>query len=236
MARGVHPLLRRPGLLPHEVRELDEEDLVRVEEVEGVEAGVGGEHVERIHPEPEVRMVGGLDDFPRLGVLAHVPPPRQPLVGDADPERHREHRKLAEVAGEVRAVAGRVGRGGRADEQHLRAEGLAHAEHRFGDVDLVGVEMARQSLEVAQHLEAGRAEAALAHEAGRGRFAAGMARDVARRDHDLREARLAHRPELRLERPGEGDRVHPEIVDVHRASPAQGSRWLTTSSKVTPPR
>ena len=108
-------------------------------------------------------------------------------------------------------------------------------EHRLGDVDLVGVQMAREALEVAQHLEAGDAQAALAHRPRRGRLAAGMADDVARREHDLREPGRAHRPELRLERPGEGDRVHAEVIEVH-ARPGSGRRWLTTSSKVTPPR
>ena len=63
------------------------------------------------------------------------------------------------------------------------------------------------------------------HQVGRvliwiGGFAAGVSDDVARREHDLREARVAHRAELSLQRPGQRDRVHPEVVEVHAISPA----------------
>ena len=38
------------------------------------------------------------------------------------------------------------------------------------------------------------------------------------------------RAQLGFERPRERDGVHAEVIEVH------GFRWLTTSSKVTPPR
>ena len=66
---------------------------------------------------------------------------------------------------------------------------MAHLEHRLGDVDLVGVQVARQALEVAQHLEAGDAQAARAHGLDRRRRAAGMAGEVAGVEHHLGEAR-----------------------------------------------
>ena len=57
---------------------------------------------------------------------------------------------------------------------------MAHLEHRLGDVHLVGVQVAREPLEVAQHLEAGDPQAARAHRLDRGRLAAGVADDVGR--------------------------------------------------------
>src|SRR6185503_8119085 len=123
---------------------------------------------------------------------------------------------------------GGMRRDGRAGEQNRRAEGVAHLEHALRHVHFVGVERPREPLEVAQHLEARHAQAARAHGGDRRRLAAGMADDVGRVEHDLREARLAHRLQLRLERPGEGNGVRPEVIQVHGLP--------TTNSKVTPPR
>src|SRR4051812_18424245 len=92
------------------------------------------------------------------------------------------------------------------------------------------MQVAGQAFEVAQHLEAGDAQPARAHGGDRGRFARRMADDVGRVQHDLREAGLADRAQLRLERARRRDRVHAEVVQVHEPD------RLTTSSKVTPPR
>ena len=138
--------------------------------------------------EAEVGAVGLAYEVPGLDELVDVPAPGKRLVGDADAERHREHRELAQVVDQERQVAARVRGSRRAGEQHLRAERLAHLQHRLGDVDLVVVQVARQALEVAQHLEAGDAQPAVAHRGNRGFLAAGMADDVGGVEHDLREA------------------------------------------------
>ena len=105
---------------------------------------------------------------------------------------------------------------GRAGEEHARAQGVAHVEHRLRDVDLVGVQMARQALEIAQHLEAGNPEAARAYGGDRSAFAVRVADDVVGIEHDLREARRLHRAQLGLQRPRQRDRVHAEMVEVHK--------------------
>src|SRR4029077_9212101 len=86
----------------------------------------------------------------------------------------------------------------------------------------------REALEIAQHLEAGNAQPARAHRGDRGRFTLGVADDVGGVQHDLREARLAHRLEFGLQRAGQGDGVHSKMIQIHKLP--------TTSSKVTPPR
>ncbi len=90
------------------------------------------------------------------------------------------------------------------------------------------MQVSRETLEVAQDLEARDPEPAVVDRAHRGFFAAGMADDIPGVQHDLREAGVDDGAELGFERPGKRDRVHAEVVDVHR--------WLTTSSKVTLPR
>src|SRR5258708_37808594 len=80
-----------------------------------------------------------------------------------------------------------------------------------------------------QRVEARDAQPALRRGGERRGLAPGMADDVLRGEHDLREARLAHRAQLGLQRPRQRDGVHPEVIKVHLRS-------LCTSSNVTPPR
>jgi hypothetical protein len=77
---------------------------------------------------------------------------------------------------------------------------MRHLQHRLGDVDLVGMQVARQALEVAQHLEAGDAQAAGPDHPRRRLHAARVADQVVGLEHHLAEAGLAHRPELGLQR------------------------------------
>src|SRR3954451_5797069 len=77
------------------------------------------------------------------------------------------------------------------------------------------MQMAGETFEVAQHLEAGDPQPARAHRRDRRRLAVRMTRDVGRVQHDLREARLAHRAQLRLERPRERDHIHAEVIEIH---------------------
>src|SRR5206468_11686504 len=92
-----------------------------------------------------------------------------------------------------------------------------------------GVQVPGESLEVAQHLEAGHPQAAGPHGLHRRLLAVRMANDVGGVQHDLGEARRPHRPELRLEGTGQGDRVHPEVIEIHGAS------RLAISSNLNPP-
>src|SRR5579864_5233627 len=57
-----------------------------------------------------------------------------------------------------------------------------------------------------------------------------MADDVGGVEHHLREASGLDRAKLALQRTGQGDGIHAEMVEIHGAS------CDTTSSKVTPPR
>ena len=77
------------------------------------------------------------------------------------------------------------------------------------------MQVAGQALEVAEHLEAGHAQAAALHcsdGCGDPTFVTG---EIARRQHHLPESCCTDRGELLLERARERDRVHAEVVEVH---------------------
>jgi hypothetical protein len=159
-----------------------------------------------------------------------VPAPGEGFVRDADVEGNGEHRKFLQVFFYLFCIACGVRRRRGTRKEDIGPERAAHAEHRLRHVHLVGVQRARQAFEVAQHLEAGDAQAARLDRRHRRGLAAGMADDVGSVEHDLLEPGLAHRLQLGLERPGQGDGVHPEVIEIHDLT------WLTTSSNVTPPR
>src|SRR3954462_10617973 len=100
------------------------------------------------------------------------------------------------------------------------------------------MQMAGETFEVGQHLEAGDPQPARAHRRDRRRLAVRMTRDVGRVQHDLRKARLAHRAQLRLERPRERDRIHAEVIEIHSRNKTawSGKRSSTKSSDSCAPR
>jgi hypothetical protein len=68
MARGVHPLVGRAHFLPHEVGELHEQDLFRVDLVERVERGLRREHVIRVDGEPRFARVARITRSHACGI------------------------------------------------------------------------------------------------------------------------------------------------------------------------
>jgi hypothetical protein len=232
--RGVL-LGARADLLPHEIGQLDEEDLLRVERVDVLARRARGKRVERVDREAEVRRRGAEHDVggdrQRLRRAAR----RLRLVGNADAERHGEHRELAKIAcGAIRARFG-VRRRRRLHDDELRADLAREREHRFRHVDLVRVELAVEPFEIAQRLEAGDAQSAFPHGAHAGRRALGMSSDVGGGDHHLAETRQADRRELALERSRERRGIHAEVGEVHLRT-ATGCISLCTSSNITLPR
>ncbi|OQB98413.1 MAG: hypothetical protein BWX79_03317 [Alphaproteobacteria bacterium ADurb.Bin100] len=203
MARGGDALLHRTDLLPHEVGQLHQENLFGVEQFQVFQRRLGGEQVEGVQPQAEIRHVGAADHLPCGGELVDGAAPGQPFIGHLDAQRDRQHRQLAQVFGNGVQILRGVDRGRRADQQDLRAQCGAHLQHGLGDVDLVVVQVAGEALEVAQHLKAGHAQAAGAHRLYGGVQPVRVADDVARRQHDLAEAGRAHLPEFGLQRAGQ---------------------------------
>ena len=201
-------------LVPHEVGQLHEEDLVGVEVVERRRAASWPRSVwNESMPRPRLGASARLTTSQAVVNSLTVRPQRQALVGDLDAQRHRQHRELAQVARQrIEVVAWHACE---VDEQTSSSgapTARAHLEHRLGDVDLVVVQVAGEAFEVAQHLEAGDAQAAGLDHAHRG---------VRRRrggpsgrwpEHHLAEAGLAHRAQL------VGQRARSVIVSMPKSS------------------
>ena len=203
-----HTLFKTRGFVPHEVGQLHQEDTVRVEVVDGVERCFGGKHMERVQAQPEVRAVCTADHVPGGGELVHRAAPRQTFVRHLDAQRQGQHGEFAQVArNHVQVLCG-VARGGRTGQQHLAAECGAHLQHRLGDVHLVRMQVARQSFEVAQHLETRGAQTTGAHHLHRRGQALRVAHHVTRAEHHLRKTHGFHGGEFGLQRPCQGDGVH----------------------------
>ena len=92
MARGGNSLLDRANLLPHEIGELHQEDLLGIENIDLVERGLGRKDVKRVDADPEVGRTGSLHDVPRGREFVDRAAPRQAFVRNLDAERQRQHR------------------------------------------------------------------------------------------------------------------------------------------------
>ena len=91
---------------------------------------------------------------------------------------------------------------------------MAHLQHRLGDVDLVFVQVTRQTFKVAQHLETGHTQPAVLDLLHRSLPAIGVLNKIPCQQHHLRKTSIANRIQLALERTCQRDGVHPEIVNI----------------------
>jgi len=91
---------------------------------------------------------------------------------------------------------------------------MAHLQHRFGDVDLVFVQVTGQTFKVAQHLETGHTQATVLDFLHRSLPAVGVLNQIPSQQHHLRKPGAANRIQLALERACQRDGVHPEIVNI----------------------
>jgi hypothetical protein len=99
-------------LLPHEVGELHEVDLLGVHVLQRFGGRARGEAVEGVDADAEIGRIGLLDDAPRADHVVDVPAPRQAFERHLDAVRQRHHRQLAQVARDRRLLVRRVAAGG----------------------------------------------------------------------------------------------------------------------------
>ena len=114
------------------VGELQEEDLLARDRVDRGQVGAAGEDVERVQAGAERGVVGGLDDPPRVVVLADVPAPGQRLVGDLQAALVGAVGERVQLLGGELVVVDRVRRDVRADQDRVHAELLHHVELGLG--------------------------------------------------------------------------------------------------------
>lgn len=94
---------------PHErgIGELNEEDLLARDRGEALRVRTSGQNVEAVETDTESGVVCCLDDAPGTVVRVDVTPPRQRLVGDADPVLVRQYGQFAQLRrGQGVVVAG----------------------------------------------------------------------------------------------------------------------------------
>ena len=123
--QDVHRQMRRVG-------ELQEEDPLARDRVDRGQVGAAREDVERVQAGAERGVVGGLDDPPRVVVLADVAAPGQRLVGDLQAALVGARRERVELLGGERVVVDRVRRDVRADQDRVDAELLHDVELGLG--------------------------------------------------------------------------------------------------------
>src|SRR5215471_15360256 len=98
--------------VPEIVRELDQENLVARDLVEGLSRRAARENVKRVDCEPYVRVTGQLHRLPGGRVFADPTAPGQRTVCDADAGRRREASEHRKVLRDLVRIAAGMRRGG----------------------------------------------------------------------------------------------------------------------------
>ncbi len=219
MAGGGDALLDRLDLGPHEVGQLHQENPVGVQDVELVQRGAGGEgmwyeskrqaQVAARRPRQMISQACGnsLIDAPpgqgpRKAILMFIGIASMASLRRSLTSASRSRRWRAPRSTSTPAAASAVQRPGTCPAWTWRCPSCSRAGGPTGPRSRAapGSRVTRRPL-------ARTAATARLH-------AVRVADDVLGRQHDLREAGLAHGLELGLQRPCKRDGVHPEVVNV----------------------
>lgn len=134
------------------VRQLQEEDLLAGDVLDSLGVGPAGENVEAVQAGAERGMVGRFDDAPRMVVRTDVPPPRQRLVRDPNPELLCKIGQLTQmVRGERVVVLGERMDAG-ADEHRVDTEAAHQLELVPGPPQIAVEHLRRHGLDVPHRL------------------------------------------------------------------------------------
>ena len=143
------------------VRHLQEEDLLAGNGRDAFRIVAQRQDVEAVDDDAEVRMIGGLDDRPRVLVMTDVPRPRERLVAHAQIAPRGAIRELVELRRNPRVVGDGAGRCIRADEDHRRTQRLHDVELALRAVEIAPELRVGRRIEVAKRLVEIDAEAAV---------------------------------------------------------------------------
>ncbi len=141
----VHHEQRRIG-------ELHEEDLVAGNLGDAGRIVLERERMEAVEHQPQMRMIGALDDRPCLAEEIGVPAPRERLEADAQVSLGGALGERVELLGRAFLVGQRVGPRVRAHEHELRAQRLHHVELALGALEAALEHRVRRPFEVAKRL------------------------------------------------------------------------------------
>ena len=150
------PVMPAPGQHVHaqqrRVRQLQEEDLVARDLFDGRRIVAAGQDVEAVQADPDLIMIGKLNDPPSVTVVAHEPAPGQGLVRDPHAVTLSKITEVAELRGdELIIVDGRRAHVA-ADQDGVDAEPLHQRELGFGPSEVVGQLLIIDTFEVAERL------------------------------------------------------------------------------------
>ena len=74
-AGGINALLDGPDLLPHEIGQLNQKNLLRVKRVDFIERSLGGENVKRIEAKSQIGRISAANDVPGVREFVDMPAP-----------------------------------------------------------------------------------------------------------------------------------------------------------------
>ena len=163
---GEIPEVTAPGEIVHlqqrRVGELDQEDAVARNRLDGGQIGAARQDVEAVEHQPDRRMVGAAHRLPGVAVVVDVAAPGQRLEGDAQAAFGGALAELAQVGGGALDAAQGVKRDVAADHQQVGAELLHDVELALGAGEGALALAGRHALEVAERLQGDDVEAELA--------------------------------------------------------------------------
>ena len=146
-APAEHVQVHRGG-----VGELDEEQLLGRDLVDGRQIAAARQDVEAVQADPERRVVGGFDHAPRVVVRRHEPPPRQGLVRDPHPVVRGDAREHLQLLGGESVVVDRRRPDVRADEHRVDAEPVHQLELVACSLEGSGEALGGRAFDVAEGL------------------------------------------------------------------------------------
>jgi hypothetical protein len=176
--------------------------------------------VEAVENQTDVRVIGLLDDLPRLAVPVHMPAPGQGFEADAQVTPGGALGQLAQLRGGPLRIAERQWRRVGAHQHQRRAQLLHQIELALGTIEAAPEWNVRHALEIAERLVTIERQPEIGGHAGHRFCAAGELNEIILEKLEAVEARCGDRLQLLAQGAAErhgGDRsVHQRSLHAER--------------------
>ena len=181
---------------PWRIGQLHQGDSVRWNGTNGTEIDLAGQDVEGVEGEPDRRVIGAPHHFPRVTVVADVPPPGERLESDTNPSGPSPLAELMEVGRGAIDPAQRVGRHVAADHQKVAAQLFHQVELALGPGKRAAALRFGHPLEITKRLERNDGKSERCRDAADILWRAVERQQIAFEDFDTCEARRCNGLEL----------------------------------------